>query len=202
MPVRAVLTQTLPAGVTVLDAGGAMVTGTLLTWSGVLSPEVGIDLQVRLDWADTSGMSLTLPGPVLSFWDTNTASGDVYTATSQTISSTWPLSLSYALPASWMYGRHITVLVTMTNLSVANAAQGVFTATVSAVNGSILVTTTRTLSITAGGTITFSISIPAGIAPGSVMVSGEVQIGFNRRTVFANMVVINGRQAYLPSIKH
>lgn len=201
MTVRAILTQALPADFIILDAGGAQVNGNILTWRADLEPASALELQARLRWLGTPGMSTSLPGPILSFQDPSTGLGDTYTAPSEIVSAAWPLVVSADIPLVWQIGESATVSVTLANVSPALSGQGPLTIRVVKVDdGAMLWSNTRSIDIAAGQTQVIPISIQVPARMGYALISGEITLGTETREVFREIVEIRGYRTYLPLV--
>ncbi len=94
----------------------------------------------------------------------------------------------------------ISVPVTLTNLSAATPAQGLFTMTVTTVDRMPLWSGTQLVNVTEGGFQALPIIVPPLMDIGYVEVTGEISLGPTRRTVFDEAVEIHGFRIYLPAM--
>jgi len=175
-----------------------VVVGNALVWTDVISPGVGLEMQTLLGWEGAPGESTTLPGPELAFEDPDTGQGDTYMAPEETVHAAWPLEVSTDIPLSWERGVTATIPVTLTNLSSSVTAQGVFTGTMSMVDGTVLWSATLPVNVAPGETQLLSLPVQITTA-GYAVVYGEVALGSVCRSVFQEIVAIESK-TYLPLV--
>jgi hypothetical protein len=198
--VQAIVTQTLPAQFTILDAGGAQVSGNVLTWQANIEPKAGLEFRALVHWEGTPGASIEVAGPELSFRDPNTGLGDTYTAPDETVAVAWPLDVSTDFPLVWYTGQQVTLPITLTNISANITAQGSLTVTVITPEDIQLWSNTQAINIPPGETYLTSFTIPVPAQTGYVVVSGEISLGADSRQAFQEVVEIRAHRIYLPLV--
>ena len=202
LTVSATVTHTIPANFEILDNGGGQVVGNALVWRNDLEPGAGLELRALLRWEGAPGESATLPGPELAFQDPNTNQGDTYTAPDETVPAAWPLEVSVDIPMTWQSGVTVIIPVTLTNLSTSVTAQGIFTGTVSTLDGTLLWWATSPVNIAPGETESLSLPVRIITKANYVIVQGEVTLSTVSRNVFQEMVAIEHYRVYLPLVLH
>jgi len=200
MTLRATVTQALPVNFTILDAGGAQVSGNTLIWTANLEPASGLELQAKLQWTAMPGTSTSIPGPVLSFQDPGTGLSDTYTAPAEIVHAAWPLAVSAHVPTIWQIGDSLTIPITLTNVSQAITAQGSLTVNITDVDGTLLWSTTQAVNLLPGQTSPITLSIPVPAKMGYAVVLGEVRLGTISRQVLEEVIEIRGYRTYLPLV--
>jgi hypothetical protein len=201
LTVLATVTQTVPAGFTIIDAGGGDVVGNNVVWTEEIEEGEGVELRALLGWAGEPGETTTIPGPELNFRDPSTLEGDTYTTTDKTVPAAWPLEVSAFVPPEWRSGVAVTVPITLTNISTAITAQGVFTGTVSTLDDELLWINTVPVNVLPGGIQTFSFPILIETDSAYVVLSGEVALNGVQRDVLKELIEVRRKyEIYLPIV--
>jgi hypothetical protein len=201
LTVSATVTQTVPVGFTIIDAGGGDVVGNNVVWTEEMEEGEGVELRALLGWAGEPGETATIPGPELNFRDPSTLEGDTYTTTEKTVPAAWPLEVSASIPPEWRSGVAVTVPITLTNISNAITAQGVFTGTVSTPDDELLWITTVPVNVLPGGIQTFSLPILIETDSAYVVLSGEVALNSVQRDVLKELIEVRRKyEIYLPLV--
>lgn len=201
LTVWATVTQTVPAGFTILDAGGGGVVDNNVVWTEEMEQGEGVELRALLGWAGEPGETASIPGPELSFRDPSTLKGDTYTTIDKTVPAAWPLDIIASVPPEWRSGVAVTVPITLTNISTAITAQGIFTATVSTPEDQLLWTITLPVNAPPGGTQDFSLPILIETDSAYAVLSGEVALNGVRRHVLEELIAVHRKyEIYLPLV--
>jgi hypothetical protein len=198
--VSATVAQSVPSNFTILDSGGAQVSGTTLIWSETLEPGTGLELRAILRWEAMPGETSSVPGPILTFQDPGTGQGDDYTASTETVSAAWPLDVTLDLPVTWQIGTMVTIPISLVNISSGMTVHGVLTSTVTSIDGQLLWSTERPVNVSAGQSQQLSLQFDVPAKMGYAVLSGAVNVGDAHQQVFQEVVYIRGYQTYLPIV--
>jgi hypothetical protein len=195
--VDAVITQQLPAGVTLVQADGAALLGSQLSWSTNLSPHTAKELRPVIHWEGIPGQVLVIPSPELSFKNPADQTGDSYTGTTDILSAAWPIETSADYPFTWQIGNTIPVRVGLDNLA-GTGYSGTLTA--SLVNADGVTRWSTQIPFTIGSSahqmITLNIAVPRYME--SAYFKGVVKIGDQEREIFSDLVIFEGIKVFMP----
>jgi hypothetical protein len=195
--VSAQLTQTIPMEFSILDAGDGQVIGNSIVWTGIISPQTDLEVRAILGWDGTPGEAVDLPGATLTYRDPNTGLGDSYTTTVEPVKAAWPLEVSIDIPKELNSNLSISIPVTITNL--ANyPALGVFTATISSLDGSLLWSDVIDINISATGVQLLDLPVMINSSIPYVVLRGEIQIGEVKKEEFFELLPNRMNGIYLP----
>lgn len=185
LPVAAVVTQGIPANITVIDNGGATVEGTNLIWTNILMPFTWNSYAVVFGSTAAPGTAVTLPAASVAF--TDPVSGATFGATGNVLqfSAVSPVEASGTIPLG-LQGIGTPVIITLTNY--ANAAEegsAIFSIVNS--NGTTIFSETNGFSIGGSSTNSLTVTLPSTILPGLYLAECELSINGGTVQAFAGI---------------
>lgn len=198
--VQATVVQTFPAGFTILDSGGAQVTGNSLTWQANLQPGTTRSLRALVNWSGTVGQTTVVPSPTLSFREPNTGQGDQYVGTPSTVEAVWPLKATGIVAPIWQIGKMVSIPITLTNILPSQAVEGVLTTEIATMSGTLLWSDSRQVQVGAGRTEVVALMLAVPRRMGFASVKSQLTVGSVQRQILLEPVDIRGIPVYLPLI--
>lgn len=188
--VSAVVTQPVPAPFVTVDNGGGVASGSALVWTGIISPDDSLEAYPILGWNGTVGQTALLPGAVVSFAYPGNGEHGEFAAADKIVEAAWPLKVSTDLPLTWIENTSVTLSVTLTNLYESTNIQGVFTGTISTVEGAPLYAITVPISITAQTGQIINLAAPIDPIQDYAVLTGEIALGSIHKEVFLEVAGI------------
>ncbi|MCC9075203.1 SBBP repeat-containing protein [Litorilinea aerophila] len=184
------VTQTLPAGIELLDAGGAVQSGSSITWHTVVNPTAMKVLTFTFGFPGAPGTEGMLPPATLSL--VNPLDGQELTADSNAVAfqALWPFALDYALPRAVLPGEEVPVVVTVTNWLEENPVSGSLTIRVLDTLSNTVYTNSQPFEVPNGSEATVLFALPGTLAKGNYVVRGQVNAESASHEAFADLVQV------------
>jgi len=187
--VAVTVTQTLPAGITLLDAGGASQSGDTLTWNTVVEPSALNVVTFTFSFPAIPGTENSLPSATLSLvspLDRQLLSDKANIATFEAI---WPLTVDYATPSYVLPGSSSQVVITVTNWLSDSAINGTLTVSVTDAQSVAQHTESKPFNVAASGTGAVNFTLP-GLPRGNYLVYGQVSTAGASAKIFADWLQV------------
>jgi uncharacterized repeat protein (TIGR01451 family) len=172
--IPATVTQALPAGIILLDTGGASQDGNVLTWNTTVESSALKLVTFTFGYPAAPGTVNSLSPANLSL--ISPLDGQPLTADSNAVDfqAIWPLTLDYATPGYVLPGSSSTVLVTVTNWLSNNEVTGTLAISVTDALSTTVYTDSQPFSVPISTTGAVSFTLPAMLASGNYLVHGLV----------------------------
>jgi len=199
MPLAVVISQTIPAQVTVTDPGEGAVSGDEIAWHQIIQPRETAKLQYAFDYGGAYAAEATLPPVYWSFYD---AADDVnVTLNTGSISfyARSPLRAQGTASAIVPPGVQQTVPVTVTNMDSGSAQQGDLTLQVRTITSTEVLSTTTHIWLGAGASHHDDLTYTA---PDKGLYVLDVSLHYDDETmpVVYHLLKVRKNRVYLPLV--
>lgn len=200
--ISADLSQTLPDGATVIDAGGGTVAGGVIRWQRTLEPHTTVDLGYTAALSGAPGQPVTFAAPQLVV---HAVGGD---SEARFTGQATPLELAARLVAKGRPPRRVGLSqplaapFAVTNRA-AGPSSGALTLTLyDGQSGAQLRQAERALTLPGNGAADVTLTLTtAGLARGDYLLVAELRAGSAADGVFATYVTIAPNTVHLPMIR-
>lgn len=184
--IEVTITQPLPAGVALLDAGGAQQSGDTLIWTTTVSPTALRRVGFSFAFPAVPGTSTSLAGASMTL--TSPLDGQPLTATSNAVSfaALWPVTLEHATPGYVAPGGSASASISITNWLSDRPVSGTMALSLTDALSATVYTASQQFSVAAGATDELIFALPANLPPGSYIIAGVVSAESASAVAFAD----------------
>ena len=183
--------QTLPAGITLLDLGGATQSGNTLTWNTAVEASALNVVTFTFMFAAVPGTGNTLPPATLNL--TSPLDGQPLTANANSASfqAIWPVTVDHATPGYILPHSNATAVMTVTNWLANQAVAGTLTLKVTVPDtGAVEHSQTQSFNVGAGATAGVSFALPTSLAEGNHLILGSVSANGAAADIFTDTLQV------------
>jgi len=199
-PIATVISQTLPAEMTVLDAGDGVVQNGAIVWHRVIQPREIIAFHADFDYAGY-GVTATLPAATMRFYDP--ADDAIITLTGEPLlfQTQSPLRAS-ADASTWVAPSSVqTVAVTVNNLDASATQQGDLTLRLSTITGTNILSTTAHVSLGSLANQVYDLPYTApNVDDGLYILQVDLSYEDLTTSVMYDLLKVAWRRIYLPVV--
>lgn len=198
-PVDISVTQALPTGAAVVDAGGGTVQSGKIAWNRSLQADETITLVFTVTPAGTPGQVVTFPAPTLKMADTAGDDQATFTGEVLLVKLASPLNAAGRAPGRVAPGPPIVADFNITNRDDVAATGTLWLRLYDSQTGEAKGQASKGVTVAAGGTVEAEVSLPtSGLPDGDYLLVGELSAGSATVEVFARYVTIAPFKVQLP----
>ena len=183
----AIVTQEVPAGVTVLASDGNAQGGTIVWTNTIVAGGLAKDT-FSFSLSVLPGVSTNLPAPVVIFVDQTNNESSILSSVLPTFSGAFPVAVNGLVP-SGSSGGDAPMPVSVTNLT-GTAQTGVITISVVNHAGTEVTNYSESFSLAGSSGTILNFSLPGSLPPGSYMVSALLTVNGGTGQVLAGVYVV------------
>ncbi|TAK32117.1 MAG: PKD domain-containing protein [Chloroflexota bacterium] len=184
------VTQTLSAGISVIDAGGANQQGSLLTWNTTVLPSAVGVVTFTFSFPAAPGADHALPAAVMSL--ASPIDGQIVTADSNVahFQAIWPVTLSAVVPGYVLPGSSPSIGITVTNWLTNTTVAGSLAITVTDALSTPVHSQVQAFSVMPAGAAWLNFALPGTMSPGDYSVyAGTTVNGSSGQTYLGRVQV-------------
>jgi hypothetical protein len=198
-PLATTISQTLPAGVQVLNAHGGVVDGDQIVWHAIIQPREQAVLRYDFAYAGY-GVTATLPAVNMGFYDAASSTTVMLTGQPSSFHTKTPLWAQATADLRVAPATQQTVSVAVSNLDTAAGHQGSLILRVTDVTGTeVLMSTTTPVSLVAGSSQNYDLIYTAP-DEGLYVLEVALHYGDETTSVICDLLKVRENRVYLPVV--
>jgi uncharacterized repeat protein (TIGR01451 family) len=183
--------QPLPAGITLLDLGGATQSNNTLTWNTVVEASSLNVVTFTFGFPGVPGTANTLAPASLTMPDPSTGQPLSVNANPVSFQTLWPITVDYATPGYILPHSTATAVMTVTNWLPNQSVAGTLILRVAAAEtGANEYSRTEPFNVAAGAAAGIGFALPAWLAPGDHVILGSVSANGASTAVFSDTLQV------------
>ena len=186
-PLLAIVTQPIPAGVTVLSTDGTLQDSSII-WTNVIAASNAVESTFTFSLTTVPGAPTNLPAASVVFIDTNTFDSLTLESSTPYFTGLFPVQVSSSIPAG-VLGVDSTMLVAVTNLTGASQS-GSLTVTLTDSSGNPVTNFLESFSLDGSGSTNLSFTWPGSLPVGSYSLTGSLSVNGGAGQVLAGNYVV------------
>jgi alpha-tubulin suppressor-like RCC1 family protein len=187
IPLQAVVTQPLPAGISVLSTSG-LVSGASIIWTNTIVTNGLVDDTFTFTLPVLPGMQTNLPAPTLVFSDSTGTNSWTTQAAAATFGGLFPIQVAGSIP-SGAFGVDTPMQIAVTNL-VGASENGSMTISVTDLNGNAVTNFSVTFSVSGAAGTNLNFSLPGTLPVGQYFISGTLSMNGGTGEVLSGVYVV------------